>query len=355
MSLSMDLWQIKNNDLIPMERITLDLEKHLEAWIEKDISILGLDNEMIIGRQVHTSYGGYIDILAINGDGELVIIELKRSKTPRDIVAQCLDYATWVHELDYDDITEIYKAYKTTDFDKDYAEFFDAPVPEKINTSNQIVIVAESLDDSTERIVTYLNDVHRVNINAIFFNVFRKDGNEYIGRSWLKDPVDVEEKSGTGRKAKWSGYYFVNTGITDENSRNWNLNIKYSFISAGGGPRWIRAIKKLQKGDRIFALIKGKGYVGYGIVEEPAVLVKEYSFNGKKMIDDLPNDHPWRQEKDQSVDEWIVKVNWLKTFDEKDYKWFKGAFANQNVVCKIRDQNTYEFLVKHFEVNTAEL
>lgn len=26
-------------------------------------------------------------------------------------------------------------------------------------------------------------------------------------------------------------------------------------------------------------------------------------------------------------------------------QWFKGAFANQNIVCKLRDQATVDFLI----------
>lgn len=350
----MDLWHIKDEQLIPLNKAALDLEKRLEAWIEQDISMLGID-ALLLGRQVHTSHGGYIDLLAINSDGELIIIELKRSKTPRDIVAQCLDYGSWVYDLTFDDIVGIYEAYKSDSFEKDFSEYFDTPVPEKINGSYQIVIVAESLDDATERIVQHLNDVHKVNINAVFFNVFMKDGEEYIGRSWLKDPVDVEERSIAGKKSKWTGYLFVNTGITDDNCRDWSLNRQYRFISAGGGARWINAIKKLKNGDRIFALIKGKGYVGYGIVEEEAVIVKQYQVNGKPIIQDLPEDHPWRADKDTLKDEWMVKVEWLKTVDAEDARWFKGAFANQNVVCKLRDQNTFKFLIEQFDVDTSNI
>jgi hypothetical protein len=195
-----------------------------------------------------------------------------------------------------------------------------------------------------------------VNINVVFFNVFVNDGKEFIGRSWLKDPMDVEEKSKSGKIPKWTGFYFVNTGITDENVRDWKLNIKYQFISAGGGNRWINAIKKLKKGDKIFAFIKGKGYVGYGIVEEEAVLVKKYKYEDKLMVDDLPEDHPWKQEKDPSKDEWLVRTNWLKTRDKNDEndknnaEWFKGAFASRNVVCKLRDHNTFQFLLDKFGV-----
>jgi len=37
--------------------------------------------------------GGRIDLLAIAPDGALVIIEIKRGRTPREVVAQALDYA----------------------------------------------------------------------------------------------------------------------------------------------------------------------------------------------------------------------------------------------------------------------
>lgn len=253
MTLSMELWQIRSEQLTPLDKAALDLEKRLENWIENDISLIGLD-ALIIGRQVHTGFGGYIDLMAINSDGDLIIIELKRRKTPRDIVAQCLDYGTWIYDLTFEDIIGIYESYKGKELEKDFADFFSAPLPEKINNSYQIIIVAESIDDSTERIVQHLNDVHKVNINVVFFNVFRADGKEFIGRSWLKDPVDVDEKALSGKKAKWTGFYFVNTGITDDNARDWNLNKKYQFVSAGGNARWINAMKKLKKEDRFFAL-----------------------------------------------------------------------------------------------------
>ena len=59
-------------------------------------------------------------------------------------------------------------------------------------------------------------------------------------------------------------------------------------------------------------------------------------------------------EKDPSKDEWLVKVNWLRIFEENEAQWFKGAFANQNVVCKLRDQNTFNFLSKKFDIKNSD-
>jgi RecB family endonuclease NucS len=47
-------------------------------------------------RHSSAPIGGRIDLLCINGDGDIVIVELKRDKTPREITAQALDYASWV-------------------------------------------------------------------------------------------------------------------------------------------------------------------------------------------------------------------------------------------------------------------
>lgn len=67
---------------------------------------------MLIGRQVDTGFGGRIDLLALAPDGSLVLVELKRDRTPREVVAQALDYAAWVEGLAADDIVDIYSRFR---------------------------------------------------------------------------------------------------------------------------------------------------------------------------------------------------------------------------------------------------
>ena len=52
------------------------------------------DQWMLIGRQETTDGGGRADLIAIAPDASLILIELKRDKTPRDVIAQTLDYAS---------------------------------------------------------------------------------------------------------------------------------------------------------------------------------------------------------------------------------------------------------------------
>ena len=104
------LWHLDGERPKPIVQDKLNLESRLENWLKHDISLISNDL-LVIGQQVQTDYGGFIDLLAIDPDGNLVILELKRDKTPRDIVAQSLDYASWVQNLGHEAIVDIANAF----------------------------------------------------------------------------------------------------------------------------------------------------------------------------------------------------------------------------------------------------
>ena len=62
---------------------------------------------VLIGRQEDPDLGGRIDLLPLAPDGSLVLIELKRNRTPRQVVAQALDYTSWNERLWTEDIATI--------------------------------------------------------------------------------------------------------------------------------------------------------------------------------------------------------------------------------------------------------
>jgi hypothetical protein len=85
---------------------TPQLEAHLETWIDRVPDALD-DDFLPIGRQVQTRWGTYIDLLGIDSKGDLVVCELKRGRTPRETVAQAIEYAAWSSTLSYDAVTEL--------------------------------------------------------------------------------------------------------------------------------------------------------------------------------------------------------------------------------------------------------
>ena len=352
MSLEMKLWRVGDSKLVEVSSARLDQEQKLETWIANDPSILGLDDIVIVGRQVNTTFGGRIDLLALDQDANCVILELKKDRTPREVVAQVLEYAAWVNDLNYDQLDEIAQGFCKKNLGAVYQDHFGAAIPDVVNESHNLVVVASELDESSERIISYLSEVHNLSINAVFFNVFRTADGEYIGRAWLKDPVETVVRSESRKRAPWSGFWYVNAG--DGEHRNWDDNRQYGYLGAGQGEKYSRPLTHLKAGDKVFAYLKGKGYAGYGEVVTPALPVKDFKVGENQTpLLNLPLKAPRAGENKDSTEmsDWAVGIRWLKTYPREEAKTFDGIFRNQNIVCKLRDPKTVNFLREQFGVS----
>ena len=196
------LWRISSDQPVSVPQEKLDLESRLEKWLTKDISLVGND-VLVIGRQITTDYGGIIDILGMDPEGNLLILELKRDKTPRDIVAQVLDYASWVADLSAERINEIAEYYlENHSLETSFKEHFQSELPEVLNERHRIYIVASKVDSSTERIVKYLSESHNMDINVITFAYFQTSEGEFLGRSTLLDEIQVETRAESKSKRR---------------------------------------------------------------------------------------------------------------------------------------------------------
>ena len=90
MPVEMGIWRIDGMSPMRLAVATLPSERALEDFLAKDPALLG-ESLLVVGRQVRTPHGKLIDLLAIDGEGNLHILELKRDRTPREVVAQVLD------------------------------------------------------------------------------------------------------------------------------------------------------------------------------------------------------------------------------------------------------------------------
>ncbi|MER2535243.1 MAG: hypothetical protein ABTQ31_08765, partial [Rhizobiaceae bacterium] len=72
----------------------------------------------------------------------VVLIELKRDKTPRDVVAQSLDYVSSVEKLRADDIAAIYGRFAPSrNLGEDFQQRFGLALDEdSLNESHQITL-----------------------------------------------------------------------------------------------------------------------------------------------------------------------------------------------------------------------
>lgn len=239
MPLELGVWRI-DRGLKPVDFSPLDIESRLEDILDKDISIAS-PNWLVIGRQVRTEHGQFVDLLAIDRDANLVVLELKRDKTYRDIVAQVLDYGSWVRNLKDDQIAQIFDEYQKrwhkdqalVSIDETFKKKFGIAMPDEMNSTHELVVVASSLDPSTERVVRYLADEYGVRINAVFFRVFQDGDREYLSRAWFRDPAEVTaglgEETATG---EWNGEYYASFGYDIKVVRD---GLERGYLVADGG------------------------------------------------------------------------------------------------------------------------
>jgi hypothetical protein len=194
------LWQVEKDSLTEISRTKLDREERIEKWLLRDISLLAPDL-LIIGEQVETAYGKFIDLLCMDSSGNLVIVELKRDKTPREVTAQALDYASWVKTLDAEDIEATAATYfKGESLESAFRKKFNSDLPDVLNEDHSMLVVASEIDDSTERIIRYFSE-EGIGINAVRFAFYQaKDGREFLSRTFTVEPEAAEKTKGKGKR-----------------------------------------------------------------------------------------------------------------------------------------------------------
>lgn len=320
-------------------------EKQIEDLLAGNIEVLDAD-WLVIGRQVHTVGGGYIDILCLDPAGALVVVELKRDLTPREVTAQAIDYASCVSALSETDLAEIYMEYsrrlgRAEPLDEAYERKFGVKLAGSSLKSGddrnnvKIVIVATRMDGSTERIIGYLSEAFGVDINILFFSVLEHKGALLLSRAWMKEHEETPAAPVRVRR-EWNGEYYFTFG--DGESRKWEEARKYGFISAGGGKWYSRTLNSLKPGDRVWVNIPDAGYVGLCTVLEEAVPAPTARFfvDGKEVpFFDLPLEGVYHRDMTAVEEqEYLVKVDWVVAVPLSKAVHELGFFGNQNIACR---------------------
>lgn len=133
--------------------------------------------------------------------------------------------------------------------------------------------------------------------------------------------------------------YYVNVGECPY--RNWDDCRKYGFLSAGQGQQWSRQIRQLNRGDVVVAYLRRYGYVGIGVVTDPAVPVREFRIRGgtlKRVSLRCPK--IFENSEDQRKSEYLVRVRWIlsKKREEAIWKRNNGLYTTQLVKASLTNQ-----------------
>lgn len=198
MATEIKVWQIVNGTLENIKTSMIDAERKetedLEKWIKTNPAILGEDISLI-GEQVQTK-SGPTDLLGIDQSGNIVIIELKRDRLPREALAQAVDYASDIASWDLERLNEVclkFNGQSLEDFlNENITEVDIEDIP--LNKNQRMLLVGFSIEESLQRMIEWLSNNYGVSINAIVLKYIKTNNNEELLAKTVIIPEEVEKE-----------------------------------------------------------------------------------------------------------------------------------------------------------------
>ncbi|MEN4005997.1 MAG: endonuclease NucS [Methanobacterium sp.] len=209
----MPIWKIgkKGPVKIPETKLQKEkiLEKELEDWIIEDPSILG-EPLLVIGRQVMIpDVKDKLDILALDSQGNAVIIELKQGKLKDPVDMQALRYASYISKWYFEDFENQARTFlgKVGDPEFNFNEFYEKfcsetgieEVPD-INTDQRIILVGSEVKEKLGSVALWLGD-HNIDIKVVEVEVYIENEKTFI-QPQIIIPVPVSKFISTGSISK---------------------------------------------------------------------------------------------------------------------------------------------------------
>jgi hypothetical protein len=213
--LSMKGKDISDANLVEAPKVKLEFEKYLEGWLERSPWAIAQEPFLWIGRQTSASVEEgtvFPDLLGIDQEGNLVLVELKKGKAPREVIAQLLEYAAWAADLPEERIEGIAVSYwvrrnfqRENDFAQVFRETFETDQPPSLNHRLRLFIVAEEIPAEVARVSRFLRMSHGLDINCVAISVYQTEGGEIrIGTESVVGQEDVIPPKHAERP-RWSG------------------------------------------------------------------------------------------------------------------------------------------------------
>ena len=364
MPVEMAIWRMTETDPLPLGASTLDSEERLEDMLARTPSMLGMEL-LIVGRQVTADFGGVVDLLGLDAEGRVHVLELKRDRTARSVVAQVLDYGSWAEALSLSDIEQIFTEYRGEDttLEVEFAERFASPLPDVVNSEQQFTIVASELDAASERIVRFLAESYEVPISAVFFRHFAEEDRKYLARTWLREPQPSDStarRTSRSKRRPWNGrdYYVILGSVAGEPVR-YQIAREHGYLNAGGGEWYWKPLRNLKPGNRVFAYVGGAGYVGIARVTGEMIPARDAKVivggESSSLLDQTEVDDDFRDNAlsdDYKRTEMVVPVEWAKVVPIDQAVPGAGLFSSQVTACRLTDERTIKTVERKLEVSS---
>ncbi|MGG1417539.1 hypothetical protein ABE220_01425 [Bacillus subtilis] len=188
--------------------------QHLEEWIRKSPEVLGEDLLIIAHEYDKFEVNERLDLLAVDKEGNLVIIEVKRDTTGSNVDFQALKYASYCARLSPTDILELYEDYVTGDAQSvnakdELMEFLDVESEEDLNNilnnSQRIIIVGKDIDKRILSVCTWLYE-NSIDVKCVTIKPYKLGEQLIVDTNQIIPPYKLEDyyinKKAAGKERK---------------------------------------------------------------------------------------------------------------------------------------------------------
>lgn len=173
---------------------------NIRGWLEKAPDILG-EKLLIIGKNYRLSSGRHVDLLALDRQGNVVIIELKRDSSVISVDWQSVIYAAYFADFTSEDICHIYADYLRVNTDSSgqkseatsLIKDFLGNAFERLNSNQRLLLVAKDFHVDLISSALWLHQ-YGVDITCINLVLFSDaDNNLFIDTHTVIPLSDAED------------------------------------------------------------------------------------------------------------------------------------------------------------------
>jgi hypothetical protein len=211
---------------IGLAQAGLKERQHLQEWVIAHPEVLGSSIKIVAFE--FGSWTGHtgdkerdrLDVLALDGEGHLIVVELKRDKAPDTVEMQALKYAALVSRFTRDDLDRVHARYRTQTSGQeitvgDAAAELDAwaEITEESLRLPKIVLMATDFPQTVTATVVFLHQQLGLNIKLLVFQAYQTVNDVLVTVSQHYPPAGIEEfvlspevneaqKAKTGKQSK---------------------------------------------------------------------------------------------------------------------------------------------------------
>lgn len=283
------------------------------------------------------------DIVALDGEGRLVLVECKRGWADRHALAQLLDYAAdymadpvamlerdWAHGRG---------AGKGTSLLEEFRTFVDDPAFDEADLARDhvLVVVASGEAPGFGKIAAYLEG-RGVPVYLITVKLYRRDGGElYLD----VEPIDIAPVGSVTADSNGDRAWMINTDETHSPGA-WRRFLEAGVAAIWGYPTYAATLDQdARPGDTIYAYLNGRGIIAQGTVVDGEVRPVEESVGSV-----FPEC--------RDGNEWHLAVEWTplpdgRAVSNREVREEAGAgLPVRNTFCRLWNPKVREYLASRW-------